>query len=263
VSVLLSSPSSLIKPPHCHSFCPHLDSLCPLLLYCDAKMPHLLYIGDSSSGPQDLSQRDSANNTAVGNMLADTNNHNNNDGDNKGINSRDIVLPPLKSIWDCNQINKGLVPGADSTSVAGWTCGWCPGGRSFKEDNATKALAHVAKISGKNVQFCKGNIPMQKVVQYRNLWMEKSSARLDRSARSALFKNGISNLQSRRIQSMGGGSSESGNVADAVDLMLVDSTPAQKRAHNSIHPSSAASGGSINHHDHNPSYHNEDCKGIW
>ena len=45
---------------------------------------------------------------------------------------------------------------------------------------------------------------MQKVVQYRNLWMEKSSARLDRSVCSALFKNGISNLQSRTIQSMGG-----------------------------------------------------------
>ncbi len=121
-----------------------------------------------------------------------------------------------------------------------------PGGaplKAFKGDNATKTLAHIAKISGKNVQFCKGNLPMQKVVQYRNLWMEKSSARLDRSARSALFKNGISDLQSRTIQSMGGGSSESNNVADADDLMLVDSAPAQKRAHNSIHPSSAASGG--------------------
>jgi hypothetical protein len=181
-----------------------LDSLCPLLLWCDVKMLHVLYIGDSSSGPQDLNRHDSANNTAIGNMLADNNIHNDDAGDDKGINSGDIVLPPLKSIWDCNQINKGLVPGADSTSVAGWTCGWCPGGRSFKGDNATKALARVAKISGKNVQFCKGNIPMQKVVQYRNLWMEKSSARLDRSARSALFENGISNLQSRANQSMGG-----------------------------------------------------------
>jgi hypothetical protein len=65
-------------------------------------------------------------------MLADDNNHNNNDGDDEGINSRDIVLPSLKSIWDCDQINKGLVPGADGTSVAGWACGWCPRGCSFK-----------------------------------------------------------------------------------------------------------------------------------
>jgi hypothetical protein len=138
-------------------------------------------------------------------MLANNNNHNNDDGDNEGINSGDFVLPPLKSIWDCDQINKGLVLSADGTSVARWTCGWCFGGRSFKGDNATKALAHVAKVSGKNVQFWKGSIPMQKVVQYRNLWMEKSSARLDRSARSALFKNGISDLQSRKFSQWGGG----------------------------------------------------------
>ena len=67
----------------------------------------------------------------------------------------DVAIPKLKSIWDCHQINKGVVPGLDGTSVAGWTCSWCPGGgRQFKGDNATKALAHVAKIPGKNIMFC-------------------------------------------------------------------------------------------------------------
>ena len=92
-----------------------------------------------------------------------------NNGDESDIEDDD-ALPKLKSIWDCHQINKGVVPGPDGLSVAGWTCSWCPGGgRSFKGDNATNALAHVAKIAGKNIMFCKGNIPRNKIIQYRNL----------------------------------------------------------------------------------------------
>ncbi len=31
----------------------------------------------------------------------------------------DVALPKLKSIWDCHQINKGVVPGPDGTLVSG------------------------------------------------------------------------------------------------------------------------------------------------
>ena len=149
----------------------------------------------------------------------------------------DVALPKLKSIWDCHQINKGLVPSPDGTSVSGWTCSWCPGGgRSFKGDNATKALAHVAKIPGKNVKFCTGNIPRNKVIQYRNLWMEKSSAKSERSARSEVLDNGISNIQSRAIAAMGGR-----DIDDTRDEMFIDPEPTQKR----IHDFTVASGSSV------------------
>jgi hypothetical protein len=41
-------------------------------------------------------------------------------------------LPCLKSIWDCPQMNKAVVPSAGGNHVAGWTCGWCPGGGHSK-----------------------------------------------------------------------------------------------------------------------------------
>ena len=92
--------------------------------------------------------------------------------------------PTLKTIWDCPNLNKELIPGPDGGSVPGWICGWCPPGRgNFKGDNATKALARVAKIQGKNIRFCEGNIPQQKLIQCRNLWLAKPSAKSERSTR--------------------------------------------------------------------------------
>jgi hypothetical protein len=43
------------------------------------------------------------------------------------IDINDMPLPKLKSIWDCDQINKVVVPGSDGTFVAGLMCGWCLG----------------------------------------------------------------------------------------------------------------------------------------
>ena len=64
-------------------------------------------------------------------------------------------------------MNKAAVPGPDGSFVGGWTCGWCPAGKGdFKGDNETKALAHVAKIPGKNIRLCEGNIPKEKLLQY-------------------------------------------------------------------------------------------------
>ena len=153
-------------------------------------------------------------------------------------------------IWDCHQINKGVVYGPDSISVTGWTCSWCPGdGRSFKGDNATKALAHVAKIAGKNIVFCMGNIPRNKIVQYRNLWMDKSSAKSERSARSEILDNGISNIQSRAIAAMGGrdiddttrGEDDTTRGEDR-DVMFIAPEPTQKRIHYFIVPSGSSVG---------------------
>ena len=165
----------------------------------------------------------------------------------------DVVLPKLKSIWDCHQINKGLVPGPDGTLVAGWTCSWCPGGgQSFKGDNATKALAHIAKLAGKNIVFCMGNIPSNKIIQYRNLWMDKSSAKSERSARSEILDNGISNIQSRAIAAMGGrdiddttrGEDDTTRGEDR-DVMFIAPEPTQKRIHDFIVPSGSSVGSTM------------------
>jgi hypothetical protein len=117
--------------------------------------------------------------------------------------------------------------------------GWCPGGgHSFKGVNATKALAHVAKIRGKNIHFCKGNIPRNKIIQYRELWIDKSNAKSDRSTHSARLDNGISDIQSRAMELMFGASSRSdsgsGNGEGRDDVMLVDAAPARKRAHDEV-----------------------------
>jgi len=190
-------------------------------------------------------------------MSAAAGGQNNNDDDddedeviiNDDANSStdNAVIPTkLKSIWDCNRMNKGLVPGADGIPVAGWTCGWCPGGgRSFKGENATKALAHVAKIKGKNIISCTGNIPRHKIIQYRDLWLERSSTKSEKNARSAVLDNSISDMQIRAVNSMFGATIDSGTGEGGDDCVLVNPAPARKRAHEVlVLPGGGVSGGS-------------------
>ena len=55
------------------------------------------------------------------------------------------VLKPLKTIWDCEFMNK-------NTFFTTWTCGHCD--TTFKQINATKALAHVLSIPDSHVSVC-------------------------------------------------------------------------------------------------------------
>jgi hypothetical protein len=83
----------------------------------------------------------------------------------ESVNSNDDPLLVLSSIWDCPQINKAVVLGPAGIMVAGWICGWCPPGKgAFKGDNATMALACVAKILRNNIRSCDGNIPLEKML---------------------------------------------------------------------------------------------------
>ena len=75
-------------------------------------------------------------------------------------------------------------------------------GGAFKGGNATKAPAHVAKIAGRNIWFCNGNIPQAKLKQYRDLYFTKSSAKTDKSLRPDVLAARISDIQSRAIRSL-------------------------------------------------------------
>ena len=118
----------------------------------------------------------------IGDKIMDENNTMMQHNDESNVDTADSSFLILRKIWDCPNLNKALVPGRDGTSVPGWICGWCPPGRGFfKGDNATKALAHVAKIPRMNIRMCDGNIPQHKLLQYRNLMMAKSNAKSNKS----------------------------------------------------------------------------------
>ena len=71
------------------------------------------------------------------------------------------VLKPLKTIWDCEFMKK-------DTFFTTWTCGHCD--TTFKQINATKALAHVLSIPDSHVSSCSGGIARKYSIQYTNLY---------------------------------------------------------------------------------------------
>mmetsp|Transcript_4135 Transcript_4135/g.9385 ORF Transcript_4135/g.9385 Transcript_4135/m.9385 type:complete len:331 (+) Transcript_4135:30-1022(+) len=75
------------------------------------------------------------------------------------------ALPPILSIWDCERIKKII----DDKGSKIWKCGWCK--CSFRQHNATKAVAHVAKQKGAHIAKCTAKIPEGKSYT----WHEKYS----------------------------------------------------------------------------------------
>ena len=76
------------------------------------------------------------------------------------------VLKPLKTIWDCEFMNK-------NTFFTTWTCGHCD--TTFKQINATKALAHVLSIPDSHVSSCLGGIARKYSIRYTNLYSKLSA----------------------------------------------------------------------------------------
>ncbi len=97
------------------------------------------------------------------------------------------LLPPLTSIWNCPFITKCTGVGKDGRSYAGWKCGFCPRNHDgseaslFSPQNATKALYHVARISGYDIRPCRGFIPPGKARHYRMLYHQKQQIRTNGS----------------------------------------------------------------------------------
>ena len=78
----------------------------------------------------------------------------------------------LGKIWDCKMIKRIKTLKGNNA----WICLWCP--PRFPGEppvqrashNATKALAHAARIPRMDVQICKGNIPQDARDRYQALW---------------------------------------------------------------------------------------------
>ena len=71
-------------------------------------------------------------------------------GSNEEDPCSDVVLKPLKSIWDCAFMKK-------DNNDKNWTCGYC--NLIYSKINATKALAHLLSIPDLYIAACKAVIP--------------------------------------------------------------------------------------------------------
>ena len=85
-------------------------------------------------------------------------------------------LADIRTIWDDDFIVKTMIENKE-----GWKCLWCE--QSFRGINATKALAHVSKSSGKHIKACKGKIDDRYAERYRLMWV-KSASRIDAKKRA-------------------------------------------------------------------------------
>jgi len=131
----------------------------------------------------------------------------------------DTNLPVLYSIWECPMITKVTGFDDDGTSYAGWTCGWCPlendgsKPKPFRMINATKALVHVAKLSGYAIRPCRGHIPVAKSRQYRELHLSKTVTKEQRKNKKDVMNNKIANMQDRTVFSLAEGANSSSRQA--------------------------------------------------
>ena len=128
-------------------------------------------------------------------------------------------LPVLSSIWECPKINK--ITGFDDSGkpFSGWTCGWCPlehdgsQPKPFRSTNATKALVHVAKVSGYDIRPCRGRIPAEKSKQYRDLHLSKALSKEERKGRKDTLGNSIADMQDRTLFALAEGAKKSSRHA--------------------------------------------------
>jgi hypothetical protein len=129
------------------------------------------------------------------------------------------LLPVLNSIWECPKIIKCSGFDNNGKPFAGWTCGWCPldndgsQPKPFRSMNATKALVHVAKVTGYDIRPCRGHIPAAKSKQYKALYLLKTLTKEQRKSRKDTMSNSISDLQDRTVLSLADGAKKSSRHA--------------------------------------------------
>jgi len=103
------------------------------------------------------------------------------DGDESEAETMSLALPPLKTIFDCDMIEKGVV--INDNDKVGWRCLWC--GNNFFPVHATRALFHVLKMKQGGIAICNGVVDEAHLQRYRMLHQslsEKPSKARKRSA---------------------------------------------------------------------------------
>ena len=197
-----------------------LQSTKSLIKQQSTKTPHLRFIGQdlcteqqqeegSPPSPSPPSPRGSSSN-----MSQDDDDFLDaliNQNDEQNDEEEDGPLPVLRNIWECPMLTRTV--GIDDTgkSFSGWSCGWCMKRSDgtevppFRGANARKALWHVLKEPGHDIWPCRGNIPRQKMRQYKELENSKALAKDLRTQKTASMTNNIQDLQDRTVLKMASG----------------------------------------------------------
>lgn len=99
---------------------------------------------------------------------------------------------PVKSVWDFENVKR--LGDSNTKSTQSWVCGWCSS--TFKSWNATKALNHVSKASGKNdIKPCTGAIPKKTLTMFQNFRLQSRSMQAVKRKHKDDFIEQLSNNQ--------------------------------------------------------------------
>ena len=100
--------------------------------------------------------------------------------------------PPdsLRVIWDDPHFEKCGMKGASEH----WRCGWCR--LQFKSWNATKALAHAAKMKGNDVKICTATMAVEWESLYVKAWNSKKKKKEMSKRKYGSLASSISSHQS-------------------------------------------------------------------
>jgi hypothetical protein len=124
----------------------------------------------------------------------------------------------IRTVWDFEKVEKT----GENKSNGGWKCLWCQ--KSFKGWNATKALRHITKVTGKDIRPCMAIIDKQSLLQYRSFADGKEETRDVFKQRKGLYDESIVRGQQslsivfengRERVSKGGGASTSTPTIEA------------------------------------------------
>ena len=112
--------------------------------------------------------------------------------DDDVVEMAETPLPPLKSVFDCPNLELCIVNGKN-----GWKCLWCD--LSFTPVHATRALAHLLKKKKCDVRVCKAIIPPQYLVRYEALYDASKRSKDARKRHHEFVMDNLDNDQSSAV----------------------------------------------------------------
>ena len=132
------------------------------------------------------------------------------------IMEMDTPLPPLKSVFDCPNIELCIVKGKN-----GWRCVWC--GHSFTPAHATRALAHLLKKKKCDIRVCTAIIPKPSLVRYEALYDASMQTKGARKRHNEYVMDYVENDQSSAVGALLGRRGVTVNVTDVSVASVVSS----------------------------------------